>query len=107
MTAETLREKVERLEAENRELKAESKDVPDFSDPSSVVLWYGSQILYLLRLARREKSLVRLRALNSAIDSWARASRLAHDSSEIETLQTELAELRQMIESERGIRAIK
>ena len=55
MTAETLREKVERLEAENRELKAESKDVPDFSDPSSVVLWYGSQILYLLRLARREK----------------------------------------------------
>lgn len=106
-TAENLRQKVEELERENAELRAESEDTPDFADPSSVVAWYGGQIIHLLKLARREKSLIRLRALNSAIDSWARASRLAHDSSEIETLKNELAELRTMIETERGMRVVK
>ena len=100
-TVESLREKCERLERENRELKAEAADKPDFADPSSVIRWFGERIIHYLKLARREKSLTRLRALTSAVDAWAKASRLAHDSSEIESLKAELAELRSMIEAER------
>ena len=102
MTAENLRERLEAAEAELKELKTDKATEPNFADPSSVVQWHGERIIFYLRLMRREKASSRLRLLNSSIDSWSRASRLAHDSSEIETLKTELQELRTMIETERA-----
>ena len=108
MKAENIREKLEALEAENatlkvdiEELTAESEERPDFENPSSVITWYGREIVRLLSAARREKSLVRLRALNSAIDSWSKAYRLASETSELEGLKSELEELRQIVEAER------
>ena len=101
------RERCEELEREIATLTAESEDKPDFSDPSSVVRWYGERIITYMKLARREKALTRLRALNSAIDSWSKAIRLAHDSSELEQLKQELQELRELVEAERGLRAVK
>ena len=98
---------VEQLEAENAELKSELAELladiestPDFTDPTAVVVWFGREIVRLLASARREKSLVRLRALNSSIDSWSRAFRLASDTSELEKLKTELDELRDLFEAE-------
>ena len=96
-TSETLREKVEQLEAENRELKTESKEAPNFSDPSSVIKWHGKQIIRYLSLMRREKASSRLRLLNTSIDSWSRAFRLCADTSELEGLKRELDELREMV----------
>ncbi|MBT3272117.1 MAG: hypothetical protein HN368_03105 [Spirochaetales bacterium] len=97
MTSENLREKCELLERENAELKADKATAPDFGDPGSVVRWHGENILRYLAMMKKEKASSRLRLLNSSIDSWSRASRLAHDSSEIETLKNELSELRDMI----------
>lgn len=79
----------------------------DWTDATSVVSWYGSKIIQLISKATREKSLSKLRALSSAMDSWARLRRLADDSAEITNLRRELDQLREMIQSERGIRAVK
>lgn len=40
------------LQAEIQELTADVKSQPDFSDPSSVVEWYGRSIITLLGQAR-------------------------------------------------------
>ena len=104
MVTTNLREKLEAAEAENRELRAqlnEQADTPDFENPSSVVQWYGERIVSYLAMMKREKAASRLRALNSAIDSWSKAYRLASDTSELEQLKSELDELRQIIEAER------
>lgn len=101
MPAINFRERCEALEKELAEIKEAQADVPDFSDPSSVVEWHGKSIIKYLSLMKREKASSRLRLLNASIDSWSRASRLAHDSSEIESLKSDLAELRELVEQER------
>ena len=101
MAATNFREKCEQLEKELKEIKESQADTPDFADPSSVVAWHGKSIIKYLSLMKREKASSRLRLLNASIDSWSRASRLSADTSELENLKTELAELREMIEQER------
>ena len=95
------REQAEQLQKELDDIRAAQADVPDFADPSSVVQWHGRNIIHYLSLMRREKASLRLRLLNASIDSWARASRLAHDSSEIEALRADLQQLREIVERER------
>ena len=80
---------------------------PDFSDPSSVVSWYGAQIIHFLGLMKKEKAASRLRILNSSIDSWARAFRLSADTSELSELKNQLDELKATIQAQQRIRAIK
>jgi hypothetical protein len=99
--AQTMRERLESTQAELRELKADNAKAPDFSDPSQVTKWFGEQILSLMHTARRSDSLQRLRALSGSMSSFSSMLRLAHDSSEIEDLKSELGELRAMIEGER------
>lgn len=102
---ETLRKEAEKLEAKILELETENtalrksdlveSDSPDFENASDVIRWHGDLITYYMSLMRREKATVRLRLLNSSIDSWARAHRLS--SGEGAVLRNEIAELREMI----------
>lgn len=80
---------------------------PDFTNPGEVVKWFGGEIIRLLGQMTREKAGARLRALNSAVDSWSRAYRLSADTVELQQLKQDLDELRQHVEAERGIRIVK
>jgi len=100
-TGQTLRERLESTEQELVELKAANKAKPDFSDAAQVTKWFGEKIIEYMHLARRKEALQRLKTLSSALDSWSRILKLANDSSELENLKTELADLRQMVEAER------
>ena len=101
MSAQNLREQLEEAQAELAELKASNAKAPDFSDPSQVVQWFGGQILHLMHVSRRSDSLQRLRALSGSMSAFSSMLRLAHDSSELENLKAELADLRTMVEGER------
>jgi len=109
MKSENIREQLELLQKENAELKANQAEAPNWSDPSSVVNFHGAKIIHLLNLMRRETAASRLRLLNSSIDSWSRASRLANDSSELDQLKADIEALKTAIEhdSKVGIRRVQ
>ena len=94
-------------EPEGKESDPGEDSPPDFSNPSQVVFWYGKQIVHLLGLMRREKASSRLRCLNSSIDSWSKAVRLAIDSSELEAVKADLLELRRQIESKQPLAVVR
>jgi len=107
-TAENLREKIEaqkrenaRLQKEIERLKFDKSQKVDWTNPTRVVRWYGRRIQLLLSDMANEKPGTRLRALNEAIKAWSSASRLAHDSSEIEALKADLEELKEAIAAQR------
>jgi hypothetical protein len=87
-------------EQETTETQTETT-APDFSNATAVAAWFGQEIIRLIRSAKREKSLTRLRALSSAVDSWAKLHRLATDTDDLQTLKIQLAELREEVESQR------
>lgn len=76
---------------------------PDWENPTSVLRWYGSEIIRLIGLARRKEALSRLRALAGALDCWAKLARLSADTSEIEAIKAELGALRRELEAQKGL----
>jgi hypothetical protein len=74
---------------------------PDFRNPTTVAVWYGRRMIELLRTARREPALRRLRSLGASLDTWAKLYRLSVDTAELQDLRKELEELRAMIEQDR------
>jgi hypothetical protein len=90
------------LEAgDRREDHLEAKDGPNWEDATAVMRWFGSEIVRLIKAAKREKALTRLRALSSAVDSWAKLRKLSLDSSEIEQIRAELESLKRELELEK------
>ncbi len=80
---------------------------PNFENPSDVCKWHGEMTIKLLEKAQREKSLARLRALNSALDTWSKLYRLSSDTQELTELKNQLDELRRRIDGEnRGPRVV-
>jgi len=81
---------------------AGSEPGPDWQDASSVVPWFGQEIVRLVHLARRQPALTRLRALSQAVDTWSKLLRLSCDTAEIQQIKVELAELRHELEQQRS-----
>lgn len=78
---------------------------PDFNDAASVTRWYGAQIIdtySTMGRGQRVKAETRLRVLSTALDTWSKLYRLAGDTAELSALKAELAELRDIINAERG-----
>ena len=80
---------------------------PDPKDLESVITWYFKQIIFLLNKMSRKESGARLRALNSAMDSFAKLRRLSADTAELQQLKKELDELKREIQQEQQLRRVK
>ena len=96
---------------EARELEKQAAAEPDsnvnWMNPTDVTVWYGNMVIHFLRLMRKAKAGQRLRALNSAVDSWQKAYKLASDSTELEELKQRLDQLQSQLDREQGIRAVR
>lgn len=90
---------------ESAELEAEHGEItdPDFTDPKSIVNWYGKKILHYLRMMRREKAEKRLRLLATAVDTWIKTYKLCAETADLEEVREQLFELKKAVEREQGI----
>lgn len=77
---------------------------PNWLSPTSVLKWAGAEIENTWRSmnrGQRPNSDVRLRALSTALDSWAKMFRLVSDTAVLSELQKQLDELRAAVEEQR------
>lgn len=76
---------------------------PNWLSPTSVLKWAGAEIETTwcsMNRGQRPKSDVRLRALSTALDSWAKMFRLVSDTAVLSELQKQLDELRTAVEEQ-------